>query len=96
MQTLFFATAVTSVITLALIIRAVMLMNWSVIRTAITFMLMGGAAGYIMAGQSATAGFTEKSLGLTIPVDVLYIYFGIVLAGLISFVVSAIVKSRNK
>ena len=92
METLFLGTLITSVFTVALLIRAIMLKNWGTIKLALIFMLLGGIAGYFLAEQNHDGQFTEKFLGITVPVDVIYIYFGVVLFGLISFIITAINK----
>lgn len=92
MQILFMITISISVITVALMIRAVILKNWSALQMALVLMLAGGVAGYFMAEQSHTEHFTEKFLGVTMPVAVIYIYFGIVLFGLVSFVITMFSK----
>jgi len=92
MQILFLATIFISVITVALLIRAVMLKNWSALQFALVLMLAGGVAGYFMAEQNHAGQFTERLSGITIPEAFIYTYLSIVLFGLISFIITAFKK----
>ena len=95
MELLFVATVSISVITVALMIRSLVLGKWVALRTAFFFMLIGGAVGYLAVNHNETSLFRERLLGVTARIDVLYVYLCVVLAGLLGFLLSSLSKRHG-
>lgn len=95
MERLFFATVAMSVITVALVIRALVLRRWASLRTVLLFMLIGGAVGYVATMHGGVSVFREHLLGILIRSDVLYVYLCVVVAGLLGFLLSSLSDGRG-